>query len=360
MPTFRALPFLALALGPLAAQVPISLDDPAFGGSRVFSEGLNPLGNPARFDLNRPLTTTKPGYYGIYVDGGQEALDFKKHLERLSGDFNRAAEGLQGLANSPWGLRTRSYGLVFLADNGHLSFSRQETTSLWSSTDLLPVHLGSEAALAANGTTVQSRRTRVERIAFGMAGQEGGHVMGLTARVERWSLGSLAYGMPTLLGGASLRTPGIDFYAFKESPLKTTTATIDIGYLFEMSPGVRLGLTGDRLVAKRLWDVDEKPQFRAGLQMDLGTTTQFSVEADLNEAMRMPYPIKQRALSASLTLQANPSVSLVLGAERRKYGQASVTRGGATLRMNLSGLSLGIGFQIGQETPLKAAQLALQ
>ena len=36
------------------AQTPLFTDGPAFGGSKVFSEGMNPLGNPARFDRRPP------------------------------------------------------------------------------------------------------------------------------------------------------------------------------------------------------------------------------------------------------------------------------------------------------------------
>ena len=61
----------ALGLALLAATLPAAaqgaLDGPSFGGSRVFSEGLNSLGNPARFD--RCL----PGWYFSALDGDLKA-----------------------------------------------------------------------------------------------------------------------------------------------------------------------------------------------------------------------------------------------------------------------------------------------
>jgi len=56
---------------------------------------------------------------------------------------------------------------------------------------------------------------------------------------------------------------------------------------------------------------------RAGLQMDLGSFAQLSVESDINEAARMPFVAKQRTLSASLRVAANPTVQLLLGGQRR-------------------------------------------
>jgi hypothetical protein len=348
---------LVLGLAPVARAQSSALftDGTAFGGSRVFSEGLNPLGNPARFDLTRPNPTVRPGMYLTWADGGQEAQDFRKALDLL-GNPARLGDGLVQLERSPWGLRTRIYGLGMLADNGHLSLTQEETTSLWARPDT--AHLGT--SLPLNQSTLDVRRSKVERLVWGVSGVENGQALGATLRVERWSLGTRMGALNPFGTQVPLLPLGGDPYDFRETNQRTVTATLDTGFAFELTQGIHLGGTVDRLVSKRLWDVEEKPQARLGLQVDIGTMAKLIAEMDLNEAERMPYPVKQRTAAASLLIHANPTLSFSLGAERRKFGEATVTRGGVTLRIHTPTLVIGAGFQFGQDLPLKGATFAIQ
>src|SRR5512146_10654 len=68
----------ALGLVPVSAQTPFFLDGTATGGSKVFSEGMNPLGNCARFDQPQ-----QPATYFTYLDGDQRAQDNKTAMDDL-------------------------------------------------------------------------------------------------------------------------------------------------------------------------------------------------------------------------------------------------------------------------------------
>jgi hypothetical protein len=122
-----------------------------------------------------------------------------------------------------------------------------------------------------------------------------------------------------------------------------------------MAQGVRLGLSADQLNAKHLWDVYLQPQFRAGLQLDLGQQAKVSVEGDINAVERMPLPVKQQSISASLRFALSPAAAFLVGAEQKKLAGASQTFFGGTLMIRTESVMLGIGFNAGQDRPMKGA-----
>ena len=60
---------------------------------------------------------------------------------------------------------------------------------------------------------------------------------------------------------------------------------------------------------------------------------------------------------SALRLSSALAAALLVGVERRKIDDVSVTRGGATLQIRTSSLLLAIGFQAGQDRPMKSATL---
>jgi hypothetical protein len=131
------------------------------------------------------------------------------------------------------------------------------------------------------------------------------------------------------------------------------------GYVQELFEGLRFGLTVDRLIPRHFGDVYEGLQGRGGFQMDLGSTVSLSVDSDLNKAMRLPFPVRQRITTASLRLAPSPSMTLILGAERRSVNGQALIRGGATLFVHWDGWHVGAGFQAGSDRPMKAAGLSV-
>jgi hypothetical protein len=78
----------------------------------------------------------------------------------------------------------------------------------------------------------------------------------------------------------------------------------------------------------------------------------------VNAARRMPFPERQRVTAASLRVTANPTVTFIVGVERRKFEDADpVIRGGLTLLVKVSSIRVGLGFQVTQDRPLKGASL---
>ena len=103
----RLAPLCLLAALPALAQgFP---DTPEFGGSKVFSLGLNPMGNSARFDQ------APAGWYLGTTGGDLKPKDETKALEALAGamagDSLAYAGALSLLNDTPWALRGRSYPL---------------------------------------------------------------------------------------------------------------------------------------------------------------------------------------------------------------------------------------------------------
>ena len=348
----RLLLILAAALTPLCAQTPLFTDGPAFGGSMVFSEGLNPLANSARF--SRPV----PGWYFTYLDGDQRAQDNKSILQDAAGsDPAAVSAALNRLNDAPWATRTKAYGIAGVKDGVNFSYTRQELNSVLAQTDLDPTHLGSSAALAANGTLLQGCRNTVDRLSFGSSTSQNGIAAGGTLRIERWGQGLRIGALNPSFSLYPLGSVESSLMGFTQTDTKTLTYSMDAGFTAELGQGLRGGLTIDQINAKRLWQVDMKPQVRAGLQFDLGASVSLSAETDLNSAERMPFPVKQQASSASLRFSSSPAVTFILGAEKRKIGDNTVTRGGVTLQFRTASLLLGVGFQVGQDSPLKGASI---
>jgi hypothetical protein len=347
----------AAACVPLAAQTPLGTDGPAFGGSKVFSEGANPLGNPARY------SATPAGFYISWVDGDQRAKDNKSILaDAASADPAAASAALGRLDGAPWALRTQAFGFIAVKDGSSVGLSRETLNGMAAKVDLAPAHLG--AGLAGNTSTLTGRRARVDRLNIGGGGtmkQGLGTGFGADLRVERWTYGGAeeiynAAGP----GAAAFASAEGDFMGSHATSARSWNLGLDGGMVLEVADGVRFGLTGDQLLPKHLWDVYLQPQFRAGLQLDLGPTARLALEGDLNAAQRMPLPVKQQAASVSLRYRVGPSATLMLGAERRKLGTASVTRAGATLQVRTQAVLMAFGFQAGQDRPLKGATLMVQ
>lgn len=337
---------LLLALGLAApAQVPLFVDGPPFGGARVFSEGLAPLGNSARFDRVRN------GFYMGWVEGDQGADGALKALDRLD-QVASLGRNLQDLAKAPWALRTRAYGMSWVESGLHTSLAREERTGLLAAVDADPAHLG--AGIGQNTTRFDLRRAVVDRLSIGAGATERGSGYGILLRVERWKTGQ-ATAMLNPLPGTLLMPE--DPLAYRETQNTATIATLDFGYLVELWSGVRLGVTVDRAIPHRIGDVKEKAQMRAGGQLDLGDRFTFSVESDLNRAARMPFPLKQRITSASLRMEAGARTTLILGAERQSLAGDPVIRGGLTAWFHAERWSVGLGFQASQERPLKGLAL---
>lgn len=320
---------LAAACAPLVAQTPLFTDGAAFGGSKVFSEGMNPLSNPARY------SQAPTGYYFSFVDGDQRAQDNKKLLANTSsGD----PATLPALADAPWALRTRAYGLSSARNGGNVALTREELNGM---------------LFRPGAGIMDARRTTVDRLSLGGGApvQQGSTTaMGVSVRIERWAMGQTVqpFGVPG---------PGFegaeDLLNSSATSHRNWNIGIDSGIIVEIAQGVRMGLTVDQLNAKRLGDVDLQPQFRAGLQLDLGPTAMLSLESDINSVERMPFPVKQQASAASLRFAFSQAATLMLGVERRKVEDAAVTRAGASLQIRTASLLLAFGFQAGQDRPMK-------
>jgi hypothetical protein len=329
---------------PVWAQSPMFTDGPAFGGSKVFSEGVNPLGNPARYGQ------APPGYYFTYLNGDQESKDTESTLNNM-GSSDPAS--MATLANAPWALRTTAYGFAAAKNGGSLTLTREQFNGLVAYPDQNPANFG--AGLANNQSYLDGRRATVDRLSVGGGGpvQNGSTTaMGLSLRVERWAMGDtvLDYvplnpypsAVSTLLDGTS-------------TTVSSWNMALDAGLVLELAQGVRLGVSADQINPKHLWDVYLQPQFRAGLQLDLGQIAKLSLESDLNSVERMPFPVKQQSSSASLRFSLSTAAAFLVGVERRKVDAVDVTNIGGTLQIRTDSLLLGIGFQAGQDRPMKGA-----
>jgi hypothetical protein len=329
---------------PLWAQTPLFTDGPAFGGSKEFSEGVNPLGNPARYGQ------AAPGYYFTYLNGDQESKDTEKTLNNM-GASDPAS--MATLANAPWALRTTAYGFGAAKNGGNLSLTREEFNGLIAYPDLTPANFG--PGIGSNLSYLDGRRATVDRLSLGGGGamQQGSTTaLGMSLRVERWSMGDTVLNyvplnpypsaVSTLLGGTS-------------TTVSSWNMALDAGLVLELAQGVRLGVSADQINPKHLWDVYLQPQFRAGLQLDLGQIAKLSLESDINSVERMPFPVKQQSSSASLRFTLSPAVAFLVGAERRKIDAVDVTNIGGTLQIRTDSVLLGIGFQAGQDRPMKGA-----
>lgn len=338
--------FLAAALAALPASAQGFADSPATGGSRIFSEGLDPAGDPARFDR-------APS--GVYVGGLFGDLKPRGEADALSGvlaaapDPARLDAALETLQAHPWALRIRSYGLSWARTGGiRFGYTREDLR-------------GSLAEPGPSGLpeALDARQAVIDRLYLGAGSQAGHSALGFTVRLERVRFGAGAYGLP----GGSVQPALAD----PQAPLQgrnladsVTSATLDAGYVQELGSHARFGLTLDRIASRRFGDLKEDPQGRAGLQVDLGPALSLAVESDLNAAARLPLPVKQRTDSASLRITLGPGTRLMLGAERRRVeGAPASTVFGAAVQVQSAPLVLAFGFRYGDDHPLAALALRL-
>ena len=348
MPSTRT--SLLLACLSSAALAQVLPDGPAFGGSKVFSLGLNPLGNSARFDQ------AGSGWYLGRVAGDLKSKDQPAAFDGLATlpgvDAAAQAVALARLSENPWTQRTLGYSLSFAKAGGiHGSISREESTGVLAGPDLDPLHRGSSAALALNGTTLDLRRAVVTRLVTGVGSMADGAAYGFAFRLEDWRFGQEVQALNPGPGQVPLGVPK-DAADFATTSRKRFAASLDGGVVFDLAPGLRIGATVDRIVPGTLGDLQERPQVRAGLQMDLGSLGQLSAEADLNEATRMPFAANQKGAAVSLRILASPSAQLLVGAERRTLAGAAVNSLGATLFLTFGDYRVGAGLRIGQDRPL--------
>lgn len=339
----RAALLLLFAL-PAAAQS--FADGTAFGGSRVFSSGENPMGNPARFDQLPE---------GIYL--GADWGDLTPHgFARASSDLVAAESdasllpsALSGMADHPWAERERSYGLAWAWTGGlRVGYTHDDLRGAFTTVDLS----GSNAILDA-------RQAVVDRLYAGAGSQAGRSALGFTVRVERVRFGQNLAALQPQPGQSRLGDPTVPLEGL---PLdhSVTSATVDLGYLYEFTPLARGGITLNRLAGRRYGDLKEDPQASAGLQVDFTPSVKLSLESDLNAAERLPFARKARVSAASLRLDLTASAFLTLGAERRSYeGAPHATTFGASFHYRMAPLILSFGIRLGDDRPLAAAAFRL-
>jgi hypothetical protein len=338
----RLLPLLALA-APLAAQS--FGDGPAYGGSRAFSEGLSPKGNPARFDQ------AQPGWYLGWEMGDEKPKGFKGASDQLLGGFGTGNStavqtALEGFQKTPYAERRRTYGFAIAAQGGiYLAMGRELLTATRVRPDLDPTHLG--AGLGGNLSTAETGRALIDRMVVGAGSAVEGQAYGFAFRVERIRSAS----QTTLLNGPTSADATLDFGDVQRSNL---TATLDAGSQFDLAQGFRLAVLGDRLIPRTINGVREKAQFHAGLSLDLGPASTLVVEADLNQAQRLPLPVDQRTAGASLRMAFNPALIIRVGAQRRTVDGQAATLVGASLTYRNAPLNVTFGFQFGDDRAQKA------
>jgi hypothetical protein len=322
-------------------------DGPAYGGSKVFSLGLNPLGNSARFDQ------AAPGWYLGRVAGDLKPKDEPAALAGLATLAGLDAAGqtavLAKLAESPWAQRSLGYSLSYSKAGGiHGSLSREEYTGILAVVDQDPTHRG--GSLALNSTHLDLRRAAVSRVVMGVGSMADGAAYGFAFRLEDWRFGRQVRALNPGPGQLALGDPK-DLLDYSTTGEKRFAATLDGGVVFEVAQGLRIGATMDRVVPATFGDIKEQPQLRAGLQIDLGSMAQLAAEADLNEAVRLPFIAKQKSASVSLRIVAGPAIQLLLGAERKTLAGVASSSLGATLYMKAGFLHVGAGLRFGQDRP---------
>lgn len=339
-----------LTQAPLPVRAQAVPDSPLFGGGKVFSQGINSLGNSARFDQ------AAQGWYLGWISGDLKPKDQQAALDGLftlpALDPAGQLVALSSLADKPWAQRTLGYSMTFVKTGGiHASLSREESTGLLASVDADPAHRGSGAALALNTTTLDIRRSVVNRIITGVGSMANGMAYGIALRVEDWRWGREIQALKPGAGQVPLGPPK-EVLNYKITTEKRFTTTMDAGVVMEAAQGLRIGVTVDRAIPVTLGEVKERAQFRAGLQIDLGSPAmQLGIEADLNRAVRMPMPAEQKSASVSLRILAGPAAELLVGAERRTVANLATNAFGATFHVKLGGFHLGAGLRFSQDRP---------
>lgn len=329
---------LLLALSALTLSAQSYGDRPAFGGSKVFSEGLDPMGNSARFDQ------LPAGWYAGWEDGDLKPRGFRAASDALAqayvtGDATQIASALGDLQDKPWARRTQAYGLQYSATGGlRVAFSHERLTGTF-----LP------SGTASPAFTVDARQADITRIVAGAGSGDRGTAYGFTVRIENIRLGQR---LLTGVAPQGLLDP-------TGTNRGTWSFTSDAGFTYELSQGLRFGVTVDRILPRHFQDVYERPQGRVGFELDLGNLGQLRLEGDVNEAARLPLPQREKALSASLRLATTPVLTLLMGAERRLIDGRATNLFGVSVRIKTAPLILGFGLNLGDDRTLKAASVRL-
>ena len=341
---------LCFFAAPLAAQLSPFADGPVFGGSKLFSGMF--------VQTDRPFQTAPVrGYFSAgFATGDQGAGKFLSSLDSFASinlnNFDASEDpiahknavdtimdAINELRESKWGMRSRTYGIALHDPNSSLVLTREEMTSLWAE------------AMDSQAFGFDVRRAVVDRLASSYFGstKNGAFFYGGTFRIERWSFGRTFREMGTLLPDDSYIGRAKQLLDFKDASEKSVSYGLDAIMGVEIAGGIKLALQTDRLAAKRLWDVEEKPKLRAGVQVDIGSLAKLTIESDINEAMRMPYPIMQKTALASLKVKANATLTFALGAERKTMDDQSTVRFGLNAWITGKSSHFGVGFQVGQD-----------
>jgi len=336
--TFLLKHSLCCLVVPLAAQVPSFVDGPTFGGTKLFSGGLIPVGNAVHQVPPR-------GFFALGIAGGDQGADrFLASLNDVSGgDPNKINKAILDMEESHWGLRSRAFGLA-LHDNGTtISLTREEMTSLWATNVPDSEIIGFDV-----------RRAVLDRFSLTYSSQ-GKYYYGSTLRVERWSLGSAF----RELEWANL-SQAKGLLDYNETQNRSVTYALDAFMGVEIANSLRLAVQANRLTSRDLGDVREAPQFRVGAQIDLGTMVQLTLESDINETMRMPFPVHQKTSAISLNVKANTLIAFAIGAERKTMDGRQTTRMGLNAWITGKNHHFGAGFQFGQDAAPRGGTWKIQ
>lgn len=340
----RAAFLLLLAAGPAFAQS--FADGSTFGGSRVFSLGADPMGNPARFDqlpqglyLGADLGDLKP----------RGAQDASAAVLAAESDASLLPSALSAYADHPWSQREKTYGLAWAWTGGiRFGYTHTDSDGTFAATDFSLPQL-----------TLDARRAVVDRLYAGAGSLAGRTAFGFTVRLERVRFGQQTFALTPTPDQTPLGDPSapLDGLALTHS---VTSATLDLGLVQELGEGFRFGLSLNRVASRRFGDLKEDPQGRAGVQMDLGASMKLSVESDLNAAERLPFAVKVRTQGASLLIQVTPVAFLTVGAERHRFeGAPASTVLGAAFHWRAAPLMFSLGFRFGDDRPLASAAFRL-
>lgn len=339
------------AASPAFAQTPFFCDGPALGGSRAFSEGLNPLSNPAKGE------NAQTGVFLTFLNGDSRFPDNSDAIGALARpDASSQSRGLSQGLEAPYAQRLRAYAISFQDHSSpqqinSMSLTREEKTTAW---------IGALEGLPR----IEQRRALIDRFIASATGSDPQGSAGISLRLERYRLGVDQLGAAGASGRSLDQFP--DPLDYQDTRLTTTVLGFDGGLVFNVTQGFRLAVSADRLYPRRLWDVYEQIQGHVGLQLDLGNMVQLRAETDTNKTQRFPIPLKQRSAGASIKIQASPSFSLLAGLERREWetlqangnnGMLSYVKVGGTLFYHAPGWHLGFGMQFGNDRPLRGASV---
>lgn len=283
-----------------------------------------------------------------YSQGDFGADGFFSHMEDLkSSDTEKMESGGRGIKDNPWGMRSRGFGMLVCENGASVALTREETTSLWAigSAKAAGGASGVDAIDAIDGFDV--RRVVGERLTLGYTGRSNAMLYGSTIRVERWALGATRCGPQgfSSIGGADVNFE--DPLDYNETQRRNFSYALDTFLGVEPASGLRLGVQANRLAARRLGDIEERPQYRAGLQIDVGQSARLTLEKDINESARLPFPEPQRSEAMSLKIRANGAATFSVGAERKTIGEASAIRYGAALWLTGKKHHIGAAFRFG-------------